>query len=291
MEIELTKEQEWIFLKNEIENLRIFQTHHYRDSFLRRRVNVRMRALNIQSYMEYFLVLKKLSEERELLRKELTINVTRFFRDFSVYKLIKEKIIPNILRYKKERSQFSIRCWSAGCSTGEEAYSLAILFKEVLKKEKKRFNLKILGTDLDKPIIDKAKQGIYGEQQLKELKNSDPFLFQKYFIKREDSYIIDKEVKRLVDFQVGDILSSTKPQNLDLILCRNTVIYFSDETKKRFYHDLYNILNTNGYLILGKTEKLIGPAQGMFKIFNGRESIYFKDNPEKVRFKNKLDNV
>lgn len=213
-------------------------------------------------------------EEKKKLLKELTIHVTHFFRDESVYTVIKNRVIPEIIRIKKQKNQKTIKIWSAGCSTGEEPYSIAMLFKEHLGENPDNFRVYIIATDIDNKSIEKAKKGIYPEQQFKE---TNKYYVTKYFTKMDNQYQISDEIRHMVDFRVGDILSPFNPKNVDIIFCRNTVIYFDQETKSKLYDDLYYALNNESFLVMGKTETLIGISQGKFQMFDNREKIYCKE--------------
>lgn len=270
----VSDKQYWALLKKKIKQLHIFNCDNYSDSFLLRRIGCRLRALEINSYSEYMGILEKNFDERSKLLKELTIHVTHFFRDAGLYEKIKENVIPLLMSIKGRESDSKIRIWCAGCSSGEEAYSIAMLLKEVMGSRINRFNISIIGTDIDKASIEKAKAGIYEEARLKETNTA---YTKKYFDMSEDYYKIKDEIKELVEFKVGDILSTIGPKNIDLLLCRNTVIYFNKELKERLYVDFFNSLSENGYLVLGMTESLLGPASDMFMTVDNVHRIYQKN--------------
>lgn len=251
-----------------------FNCSQYSENFISRRIEVRLRANNICSYKGYIEILEANPQEREKLLKELTIHVTLFFRDAAVFELIKEKVIPLIISHKESERDYNIRVWSAGCSTGEEAYSIAIILKEAMKGKSASFKTIVIATDIDKKSIEIAKRGSY---QLEQLKQTDTSYINRYFEKCNELYNVRDSIKEIVTFQEGDILSGIKPRNIDIILCRNTVIYFDSKTKSNLYEEMYSMLKPNGFLIMGKTETLTGPAHEMFQVFNTKERIYRKE--------------
>jgi len=184
------------------------------------------------------------------------------------------EVIPEIVKMKKQQGSSTIRVWSAGCSTGEEPYSIVICFLKKLGIEFEKFDVKVIATDYDNATVEKAKEGKYEDQQFREMPKG---LREKFFHERDGFFYVRDHIKSRVEFYVGDILKPEKPDNIDIIFCRNTVIYFEGETKGRLYVEFHDLLNQNGFFIMGKTETLNGPAREMFKIFNGRERIYRKE--------------
>jgi chemotaxis protein methyltransferase CheR len=263
------------YMKNRVASLLNFKSSSYSNSFLTRRVDVRLRARNIDSYKEYCLILENELDERNKMYKELTINVTHFFRDIEMWEVFKNEIIPLIVSLKKETHNKTIKIWSAGSSSGEEALSISICFQEVLGQDLSGFQLSIIGTDLSKPVIESAKIGLYEGQQFGEMK---PEILNKYFEKVDyDIYQAKKNVMDYIQFTVGDILNYSGLKNLDVIFCRNTVIYFNAEAKPKLYLEFFNSLGKGGFFIMGKTEGLVGEARELFQVFNSKERIYFKE--------------
>ncbi len=273
--LKVKDEGNWEYLKKSIKDLGVFESHNYSDSFLKRRIEGRIRVSKLDTYSSYIRLLKRSSEERVKLKNDLTINVTHFFRDKSLYELLRKTVFPKLINDKHEKGERNIRIWSAGCSSGEEAYSVAILFKEILGEKLGLFDIDILGTDIDAKIVKRAKEGVYEKNQLRE---TDEDYVLKYFEERGDLYVIKNNIKNLVRFEEGDILSENNPRGLDIIFCRNTVIYFDESVKKDLYVDIHDLLNSGGLFILGKTEILVGPARETFKVLNSVERIYLKKN-------------
>jgi chemotaxis protein methyltransferase CheR len=245
-----------------------FNAPCYEEKHLKRRLAVRMRALNISTYQEYLGFLSKKREEYHRLLRALTINVTRFFRDRTTYDAIFTQVYPRLASSKRH-----IRIWSSGCSDGKEPYSLAILLLEFLDERINSYSPIIYASDIDDEILEKAKKGVYREQDVQDL---DPRYLLKYFDKYSDGFRLKKKVRDLVRFQHRDLISDPMPKCIDLILCRNVVIYFAKDVKEKIYLNFYNALNPGGFLVLGKTETLLGEARDRFKLFNNIERIYVK---------------
>lgn len=258
----------WDELKKKIEQKLGFRVDEYSKNFLMRRVEVRLRANNISSFKEYLSLLDDDVEQKKLL-KELTIHVTHFFRDIDFFDAFRKEVIPKLVKSNKK----NIKIWSAGSSSGEEACSIMICFYEELGDDLKGLDIKIIANDYDDVIIERAKTGLYEAQQFKEMPSD---LKDKYFSKVNDLYKVHDKIKKHVTYSKADIIRE-HPKNLDVILCRNTVIYFGIETKAKLYVEFYDLINTGGFFILGKTETLNGPAREKFKIFNTKERIYIKE--------------
>ncbi|WP_423792167.1 CheR family methyltransferase [Methanocaldococcus indicus] len=243
----------------------------YKDNYIIRRLKVRMKATKCSSFKEYYEYLRTHPEEKEKLEETLTVNVTEFWRDITVYKELM-KIIDNFI---KDKSRRKLRVWSAGCSSGEEPYGVAIIILESMKKNnRKMFDAKITGTDIDKEVLNKARRGVY---HIKQLRNLPANIIQKYFTKLNDEeYMIKPEVKRLVTFKIHDLIKDPPLKNMDIVMCRNVIIYFDKKTQAELFLKFYEALNPGGFLILGKTEILHGKAKELFKTYNARERIYQK---------------
>ena len=256
---------------NHIKNVLKIDVTQYKDSYIMRRLRVRMKATKCKTFKEYYEYLKSHSDENEKLAETLTVNVTEFWRDLTVYKEI-QKIIDGWVADRKIRK---IRIWSAGCSSGEEPYGIAIILSEAMEKHKRKLlNALITATDIDKEILAKAKRGVY---HAKQLKNLPPQIIEKYFIKLNDEeYMIKNTLKKFVKFQYHDLIKDPPLKNMDMVLCRNVIIYFDKKIQEEIFLKFYEALNPGGFLILGKTEILHGEAKKLFKTYNARERIYQK---------------
>ena len=217
----------------------------YKRPQMERRINSLMRTLQIENYDH---LLKTMAEDQAIFNRflhHLTINVSEFFRNPSQWDVLKNKILPLLLKNTK-----NLRIWSAGCSTGEEPYTLAMILKE-------HFSLgrhTILATDFDKKVLAKAREGIY---LAKEISGIPDNYRKKYLENLNGSFKIKKSLKDLIKFREHNLLTSPFEKNFDLILCRNVVIYFTEETKDILYRKFYQSLKNQGVLFTGSTEQII----------------------------------
>ena len=250
------------------------KTKNYSKAFLLRRIMGRARRLGINDAPGYIEYLNNNKDEIGRFITEMSIHVTHFFRDKAMYDAFMLETLFKLMKHKDDSSSRTLKIWSAGCSSGEETYSIAILIMELLGNRINDFVVEIIGTDMEKTAIEMANNAVYIEDQFRE---TDPDIFKKYFTKLDDGkYKVVDELKKIVRFEIGDILSTFKPKNVDVIFCRNVVIYFSREIKEKLYQDFYNCINPGGFLVLGKTETLTGPAREKFEMENIAERIYIK---------------
>jgi chemotaxis protein methyltransferase CheR len=246
----------------------------YKPNYLKRRIGVRMRATGCNDYLQYRAYVKQNSEEGRHLINDLTINVTEFFRDQDVYEAIRKRVIPQLVDYKRQGRIYSLRAWSAGCATGEEPYSMSILFLKALSKEKDLgpWALRITATDLDDKALEKAKEGRYETAKV-----MPGLMLEDYFIREGDGYLVREEVKRPVRFLLMDIMQSPPLRHLDLILCRNVLIYFEREKQHRILDIFQRCLRPGGFLVLGKSEAIIGAGESNLIPYCRRERVYRKE--------------
>ncbi len=265
-------DQGFIALQKRIFKERGLDLGQYRDKCLKRRIDVRLGATGVHTYSEYMAVLKKDPSEYDRLLDTLTINVTNFFRDKSTYRIIEDKVIPELISSKKREGKRIIRVWSAACASGEEPYSMAILFHKILGERIGDYLVSIYGTDIDKKVMEKAKRGEYEAGTVSEV---DEKILRRYF-NCNLKYNLKEEIKQMVRFKRHDLISDRPLARLDIILCRNVLIYFSRNLQMRLFDKFYKALNEGGYLILGKTESLAGRSAGLFQPVSIRERIYHK---------------
>lgn len=251
-----------------------FNCEYYKESHFRRRINVRVRATNSESYGAYLRLLKKDPQEYGHLIETLTVNVSEFFRNPETFKIIENEIIPSIVKHKSESLMRSIRIWSAGCAAGEEAYSLAILLHRFLKTDFNKYRIRIIGTDIDAQSLEKARKGIYSENSLK---NVDAGIKGQYFLKQGEVYQVIDELRNITHFTHHDLISDPKMNHFDIIICRNVMIYFKKEIQEQLQLNFYQALEKGGFFAIGKSETLLGTAPGLFKPYNTRERLYIKE--------------
>jgi two-component system, chemotaxis family, CheB/CheR fusion protein len=224
----------------------------YKRATLMRRVRKQMQLLNIESFGDYLDYLEVYPEEFNHLFNTILINVTAFFRDISAWECLSEQVLPNLVKGKKNSDQ--IRIWSAGCASGEEAYTLAMLIAEMLGVEEFRQRVKIYATDLDEEALNQARQAAYSA---KDIQTVPPELRQKYFEPLGNRYVFRQDLRRSVIFGRHDLLQDAPISRLDLLVCRNVLMYFNSETQGRIMARFHFALNDPGYLFLGKAEMLL----------------------------------
>jgi two-component system, chemotaxis family, CheB/CheR fusion protein len=235
-----------------IRDHRGFDFTGYKRASLRRRVAKRMERLGIESYQNYADQLEASPDEFNELFATILINVSSLFRDQPVWDYLAAEVIPALIAAKHEREP--IRVWSAGCATGEEPYTIAMLLAEALGESAYRERVKIFATDVDANAIDRARQGVYTPKQIEPV---PPALRERYFEMVNGNYSFAKDLRRSVIFGVNDLISDAPISRLDLLTCRNTLIYFNSETQLRVMRRLHLALADDGVLLLGKSELLL----------------------------------
>ena len=201
---------------------------HYKQTTIRRRIERRMAINQINKISDFVKYLQQTPLEVDILFKDMLIGVTNFFRDPEAFKILKEQVLPGLLKNKDPDSL--IRIWSVGCSTGEEAYSLAILFSEVLDMVKKHFNIQIFASDIDVQAIDYARLGSYPDSIAADV--SQERLHQ-YFLKEGNSYKVKKKIRDRVVFALQNVIKDPPFSKIDLVSCRNLLIYMDSELQKK----------------------------------------------------------
>jgi len=222
----------------------------YKEKQMLRRITSLMKRNGFNSLDEYFLKLKTDKTLLDQFINYFTINVSEFYRNQTQWKILEEEIIPKLIKVKKE----PLKIWSSACSTGEEPYSVVMLLTKFYNLN----NIKVLATDIDLGAIEKAKIGIYDEKALKNLPKE---FIHRYFEKIGNAYKISDQIKRAVEFRKLDLLKDPFPKGMDLILCRNVLIYFTNEAKDLLYKKFYNSLSDYGVLFVGSTEQILLPEK------------------------------
>jgi len=248
----------------------------YKKNTVYRRIERRMSIHQITRISAYVRYLQENPQEVELLFKELLIGVTSFFRDPEAWEQVQGEAIPVLLASYPTGG--CLRAWSAGCSTGEEAYSLAITFKEALEQVRPsaNFTLQIFATDLDQDAIDKARQGVY---PVNIAANVSPERLKRFFIKEEGGYRVCKEIREMVTFATQNIIMHPPFTRLDILICRNLLIYLTPELQKKLIPLFHYSLNPDGVLFLGSSEAvstftdLFAPLNAKARLFRRRETI------------------
>ncbi len=256
-------------LQRSIERLAQIKCSNYKEDYIKRRILSRMRLTGNEDYGAYHKYLLANPQEVDLLRNALTINVTKFFRDPEVFEVVRREILPDLARSRK-----NIRIWCAGCATGEEPYSIAILADELTALHKD-VNVTIYATDIDTRALQKAMTGVYDRKSLENVSRSR---LRRHFISRDDGrFEVRPQLKEFVRFRQHDLMSGVPiTRYLDIITCRNVTIYFTEEQKNELAHLFHSALVTDGYYIMGKTEYLGREVEHLFTPYDLAQKILQK---------------
>lgn len=240
----------------------------YKQNTILRRLERRMSIHHINTLRDYELLLRKSREETSTLCNELLIGVTRFFRDADAFAFLQHKIIPTIFEDKSQEKE--IRIWVSACSTGEEAYSIAMLFRNYIKTSRKNIAVKIFATDFDRNAVEFAASGLYPCSIAADIPAE---FLQQYFVPCGEYYQIAKEIREMLIFATHNITNDPPFNKIDLVTCRNLLIYFQPFIQKRVISFFDYALNPGGYLFLGPSET-IGDENRSFDLLESRWKIY-----------------
>ena len=245
----------------------------YKDRCVLRRIAVRQRACGAADLRAYLKLIARDPVERGRLVKTLTIHVSQFFRNPTAFRAIQEEVLPPILRQKRAGGGRTLRFWSVGCASGEEAYSLAILLLAAAPDAVREYPCAIFGTDIDPDCLQYAKGGRYPESSLAHV--PAPWKRQ-FFVQAGSAYEVVPEAKRLVYFKAHNVLDPPPHGRIDLLVFRNVLIYMTEPLQERVLLSLSEAINPGGFLVLGKVEGLSGAARDRFEAINVAERIYRK---------------
>jgi two-component system, chemotaxis family, CheB/CheR fusion protein len=253
-----------------IKQSRGFDFTGYKRPSLRRRIEKRMQTVHVSSFEAYRSYLEQHQDEFVELFNTILINVTTFFRDEAVWEYLAEHVVPEIIEDAKDRD--SIRIWSTGCASGEEAYSLAIVFAEQLLEEANRDRVKIYATDVDEEALTDGRHGVYPPSRLD---NVSPERRQRFFEQIEQRFVVRPEIRRSVIFGRHDVVQDPPISRIDLICSRNTVMYFTSEAQNRILANFHFALRDKGVLFLGTSEMMLGRSN-MFEPIDVKRRIFRK---------------
>ena len=229
----------------EVKSLTGIDLSLYKERQMKRRIESLISKNGYLDYPSYFAAMKRDSKILEQFLRHITINVSEFYRNDKHWEVLETVILPYLLEKNK-----NLKIWSAACSTGDEPYSLVMLLSKFMPIS----SITILATDIDDDIIAKAKMGVYNSKSLESLPKE---YLNKYFRRDEDNYIISDEIKSRVTFKKHNLLADEYPKNTDLIVCRNVMIYFTEEAKEKIYANFNRALKKDGVLFVGSTEQMI----------------------------------
>ena len=247
----------------------------YKEKYLVRRIRVRMSRLGLKTYKDYFEVLKTNPEEFRTFVDSMSINVTRFFRNRDTFEFLEHDILPGILKqFVHDNPSKPFKIWVAGTSLGAEAYTYAILMERLIKRTVRTLKYSIIATDVNSININFAQRGVFSEELLEELETNE---VKEYFIPTlNGEYKIKPYLQRNVRFETHDLLTSPYYRNVNLISCRNVLIYISKEEQERIIRGFINRLDDDGVLVLGRTESVFGDTRSNLHPLDLRHRIYQK---------------
>jgi chemotaxis protein methyltransferase CheR len=280
--------------------LRLLQTLVYQECgmffderrvhFLQDRLQRRLKACGVDTFYSYYRLLTSSDGKRELnaLLENLTVNETSFFRNKPQLDLFHKTILEEILQRKQQRRDFTLRVWSAGCSTGQEPYTVAMLICDALAYYYLRnplpfampspkplipppWRVEILASDISYSVLRAGQEGMYLESQMEAVDYSYRL---RYFDKTNDRYVVKKAVKDLVQFDFHNLKTEFLPQHNDVIFCRNVMIYFDEAEQKRLIEKFYRCLNPQGFLLVGHAESLFGLTDKFRMIHHNNGTVY-----------------
>ena len=267
-----TDDAGFLELTAKIARERDFRCGSYKEKCLRRRIAVRMRARGVHSYADYARVLDGDSVEWDKLMDALTINVTKLFRNWETYGVLADNIVPGLWAAHHDQ----VQVWSAGCSSGEEPYSLATLFYRAGEKSGRAATpqrVRILGTDIDRRSLDAARDARFDDDAFADT----PEEYRARYFTPESPATVLPAIRSLVALERRDLLlEEAPPGRFHMVVCRNVLIYFDRETQEMLFQRFHDALLPGGVLVLGKVETLLGNIRNKFAAIDARERIYRK---------------
>ena len=249
---------------------------HYKQTTILRRIERRMMITHTEKLSDYVDLLLESPEEVRILSKEVLIGVTSFFRDPDFFQVLKEKAVADII--SRSTNEEGIRIWVAGCSTGEEAYSIAIIFSEVMEAMKIRRNVKIFATDLDTEAITTAGKGVYADNIADAV---SPIRLSKFFTRKSNTYVVNRDIRKMIVFSPHNVFQDPPFGRLDMISCRNMLIYFQPVLQNDLFAVFHQALKDNGFLFLGKSEA-IGSYTDAFPVVDAVAKIFSHNSEAKI---------
>ena len=249
-----------------------FDFRDYRESTLARRLRRRLSATGARTYADYAQVLDGDPAEYNRLFDDLTINVTSFFRDEAAFRALEEVVLPALIERGTEMRRH-LRIWSAGCATGEEPYSIAMLLLHRLGRSARYWDICILGTDIDTKALQRAREGVFPPKAVERI---PPALVDRYLVAEHGGFRLQPVLRELVAFEVHNLVSDAPYRDMDLVVCRNVLIYFAPALQARVLRALYEGLRPGGFLLLGRAEVPAGSANALFECVSSKAKLFRK---------------
>jgi len=248
-----------------------FNLNAYKDRCIRRRIAIRVRSTHCETVNDYCELLINHKSEIDNLVKVLTIHVSQFFRNLSTFEKLRTEIIPHLFSMARQKGKKSLRFWSLGCAGGEEPYSLALILAEHFALEMQAIPVRIDATDVDSGIIQSAENALFHHDRLLETPIN---YIQKYFEEEENQYRLSPSIREMVSFSQGEMFNSLIYHECDLLLCRNVLIYLARTQQEKIFRNIARSLNEDAFLVLGKSETILGESRSLFQTVCPLERIY-----------------
>jgi chemotaxis protein methyltransferase CheR len=221
-------------------------------SILESRLRERLRTAKLENLSAYYDLIRRDADELKILLDSVTTNLTRFFRNQAHFEALEHDVVPDLVNWKRSTGVSRIRVWSAGCSTGEEPYSVAMLLSELLPRG---FDYEVVASDLSLKSLMTAREGFYLDTRMQGVTER---YRERYFRRQGDGYVVGDEIKAKVRFDYHNLKFDSGLRDLDLVLCRNVIIYFDDTAKRAVVEKFWESLNGHSYLFIGHSESLFG---------------------------------
>lgn len=244
----MEKFQDYELFKTKFYNLSSIDLNLYKEKQMKRRITSLVEKYGYSTYCAFFEQLKVNQEIYNTFINYLTINVSEFYRNPNQWELFEKKIIPEIA---KNKNLSEVKIWSSACSTGDEPYTVVMILNKFLPLEK----IKVLATDIDNEAMSKAKAGVYPSRSIKDLPQE--FITRHFTKLNNDLYQVSEKVRNCVQFKRLNLLKDPYPSNMDIIICRNVLIYFTEEAKDAIFMEFSKALSKNGVLFIGSTEQIM----------------------------------
>ena len=252
-----------------------YDFREYKRGTVTRRLERRLHATGTRTYPEYMDFLDAHPGEYQQLADDLIIKVSGFFRNPYTFQQVAKLVLPELVSYKRNQEEQSLRFWSTACARGEEPYSIAILLTEFLGNQRQDFGISICATDINRQALQEAQAGIYSPKDVEGLPST---VLEKYFTRYDKGYVVSSNIRQMVSFSYFDLTSTVPPfVNLDCIFCCNVLIYLQSQLQERVLGMLYDSLAAPGYLILGEVETLTSSLNEKLECLDAKAKIYKKN--------------
>jgi chemotaxis protein methyltransferase CheR len=221
-------------------------------TILESRLKERLRKANMEQISDYYALIRRDGEELKVLLDAVTTNLTHFFRNTSQFETLEYYVLPDLIKYKQEKGDRRIKIWSAGCSTGEEPYSIAMMLKDVMPPS---FTCEVVASDLSLKSLMTAKEGYYPDSRIAGVPEK---YLKRFFERKGDGYQVKDEIKGMVKYDYHNLKYDSGARGLDVVFCRNVIIYFDEAAQVSVINKFYDSMSSHSYLFIGHSESLFG---------------------------------